>query len=249
MNELNTRTIREIALQYPQTTKVFEQYKIDYCCGGRKPLSEAVESAGLDVTVVQSMLEKAINDQDNDVFAPEKLHASELIEYVVGKHHVFTRDALDQLSPLMDKVCDRHGESHKELYLIRSVLRSLSADLLLHMRKEEMVLFPYIKSLAVAQNEGPLVPPHFMTVKNPVRVMMAEHDAAGDFLRQIREFSKDYTAPDGACPSFKALYFRLVELERDLHRHIHLENNVLFPQAVELESEIFKKVGEPQVAR
>lgn len=237
MNEIHTKTIREIALQYPQTTKVFEDFKIDYCCGGRKPLAQAVRSAGLDFELIETRLDEAIaqtNSTNNE--APEHLGPAELTDYLIAKHHLYTHEALERLGPLMDKVCDRHGESHKELYLIRSVLKSLSDDLILHMRKEEMVLFPYIKSMAAsALNGNSSMPPHFMTVKNPVRVMMMEHDTAGDFLRQIREFSKDFTLPENACPSFKALYFGLEELEKDLHQHIHLENNVLFPRAIELE--------------
>jgi regulator of cell morphogenesis and NO signaling len=249
MNEIHTKTIREIALQYPQTTKVFENFKIDYCCGGRKPLAEAAESAGLDINVIEARLDEAINKAKDNGFVPERLGPADLTDHVIAKHHVYTHDALERLAPLMDKVCDRHGEAHKELYLIRSVLRSLTDDLVLHMRKEEMVLFPYIKSISEAASNKDHVPaPHFLTMKNPVRVMMSEHDVAGDFLRQIREFSKDFSLPDGACPSFKALYFGLEELENDLHQHIHLENNVLFPQAIQLEETVLAGTedgGEP----
>jgi regulator of cell morphogenesis and NO signaling len=247
VNEIHTKTIREIALQYPQTTRVFEDFKIDYCCGGRKPLAEAVESTGLDLSVVEGRLDEAINGTNgvDTATVPERLGPAELTEYLIAKHHIYTHDALERLAPLMDKVADRHGENHQEIYLIRSVLKSLTDDLILHMRKEEMVLFPYIKSVAAASDSSQAMPPHFLTVKNPVRVMMSEHDAAGDFLRQIREFSKDFTLPDGACPSFTALYFGLEELEKDLHKHIHLENNVLFPQAIELENEVFENIGDP----
>jgi regulator of cell morphogenesis and NO signaling len=220
---------------------VFENYQIDYCCGGRKPLAEAAASAGLDFNEIESRLDEAIKEPNGNGIVPERLGPADLTDYLIAKHHIYTHDALERLAPLMDKVCDRHGEAHKELYLIRSVLKSLTDELLLHMRKEEMVLFPYIKSISEAASNNDQMPtPHFMTVRNPVRVMMSEHDAAGDFLRQIREFSKDFTLPDGACPSFKALYFGLEELEKDLHQHIHLENNVLFPQALELEDDVLR---------
>jgi regulator of cell morphogenesis and NO signaling len=239
MNEIHTKTIREIALQYPQTTKVFENFKIDYCCGGRKPLAEAADHAGLDIHEIEARLDEAINETNGNRIVPERLDAAQLTDYLIAKHHVYTHDALERLAPLMNKVCDRHGEAHKELHLIRSVLKSLTDELTVHMRKEETMLFPYIKSISEASLSKDHVPaPHFMTIKNPVRVMMSEHDTAGDFLRQIREFSKDFALPEGACPSFKALYFGLEELEKDLHQHIHLENNVLFPQAIELEDAI-----------
>ena len=241
MNELQTKTVREIALQYPQTTRIFEDYKIDYCCGGRRALSEAVKAAGAALCDVETRLVDAIDQNGNsanDIF-PEKMPPVELVEYILEKHHKFTREALERLCPLMDKVCDRHGESHRELYLIRSVFKSLADDLLPHMRKEEMVLFPHIENLYDASaNNVPYTPPHFMTVRNPIRLMMSEHDTAGDFLRQIREYSKDFELPEGACPSFKALFFGLEELEMDLHQHIHLENNVLFPRAEEIEMEL-----------
>lgn len=241
VNELQTKTVREIALEYPQTTRIFEDYKIDYCCGGRRPLAEAVAAAGVILGDVESRLSDAIDQNGNTAerMFPEKLPPIELVNYICETHHKFTREALDRLAPLMDKVCDRHGESHKELFLMRSVFQTLADDLIPHMRKEEMVLFPHIETISASSMNGtPYMPPPFMTVRNPIRMMMMEHDTAGDLLRQIREYSNDFALPEGACPSFKALYYGLEELEQDLHRHIHLENNVLFPQAEKIESEI-----------
>ena len=242
MQELNTKTIREIALEYPQTVKVFEEFKIDYCCGGRKPLTEACENLGLDEKLIWEKIESSVKGFEENVKAqdfPEHKKPAELVDYIVEKHHVYTREAVERLAPLMDKVCTRHGEQHEELFEIQKTFRLLSEELLAHMQKEEMVLFPYIKVLAaVVSTNIPVAEPHFQTVRNPVRMMMMEHDAAGDFLKQMRSLSKDYNLPEGACPSYTALYFGLQELERDLHRHIHLENNVLFPQAIELEEKV-----------
>lgn len=241
MQELNTKTIREIALEYPQTTRVFEEFKIDYCCGGRKPLSEACQTAGLDTDFVWQKIENAIEgfEENGKTDFPEHKKTSDLTDYIVEKHHVFTNNEIERLTPLMEKVCNKHGSEHTELFEIQQVFRQLCQELTPHMRKEEMVLFPYIKVLAaVVSTDLPIAEPHFKTVQNPVRMMMSEHDEAGDLLRQMRELSNDYTLPEGACPSYKALYFGLEELEKDLHRHIHLENNVLFPQAVELEEKV-----------
>lgn len=243
MQEFNTKTIREIALEYPQSVPVFEEFKIDYCCGGRKPLGEACQTAGLDENLVWGKIENAIagiDENGTDQDFPEHKKPAELTDYIVEKHHVFTRNEIERLMPLLDKVCRKHGEQHKELFDIQKNFRALSDELLAHMRKEEMMLFPYIKVLAaVFSTNLPVAEPPFKTVNNPVRMMMLEHDAAGDFLREMRQVSNDYALPDGACPSFTALYFGLEELERDLHRHIHLENNVLFPQAIALEEKIF----------
>ncbi len=246
MQNFNNKTIREIALEYPQTTRIFEEFKIDYCCGGRQPLDEACEAAGLDAKLVRQKIENAIDSVGENVESefPEHKKAAELADYIVEKHHVFTRDEIARLTPLLEKVCRQHGARHPELFDLRTTFRALADDLTVHMKKEEMVLFPFIKVLAaVVSTNLPIAEPHFKTVRNPVRMMMSEHDAAGDLLRQMRELSADFTLPDGACPSFAALYFGLEELEKDLHRHIHLENNVLFPQAVRLEREVFGDIA------
>ncbi len=238
MNDLTNKTIREIALEYPQTTRVFEEFKIDYCCGGRKPLADACETAGIETGLVWEKIEKAIDGADETVAGqyPEQKKTAELTDYIVEKHHLFTVSELSRLTPLMEKVAGKHGPSHPELFEIQKAFRALADELIPHMQKEEMVLFPYIKVLAaVVSTSIPVAAPHFGTVQNPVRMMMSEHDTAGDLLRQMREHSNDYTLPEGACPSYTGLFYGLEELEKDLHRHIHLENNVLFPQAIELE--------------
>jgi regulator of cell morphogenesis and NO signaling len=245
MQNFTTKTIREIALEYPQTTRIFEEFKIDYCCGGRKPLEEACDAAGLDTKLVRQKIENAIDgvEENGKSQFPEHKKAAELADYIVEKHHAFTRNEIARLTPLMEKVCRKHGVHHPALFDIRTAFRALADELMVHMKKEEMMLFPYIKVLAaVVSTNLPIAEPHFKTVRNPVRMMMSEHDAAGDFLRQMRGFSNDYTLPEGACPSFTALYFGLEELEKDLHRHIHLENNVLFPQALGLEEKVFGEI-------
>lgn len=242
MQEFKAKTIREIALEFPQTVRVFEEFKIDYCCGGRKPLAEALENSGIEENLVWDKLENSIVGKAESVKTgdyPEHKKPAELIDYIVEKHHVYTREAIARLAPLMDKVCNRHGEQHEELFEVQKIFRLLSEELLVHLRKEEMMLFPYIKVLAaVVSTNLPITEPPFKTVQNPVRMMMTEHDAAGDFLKQMRSAANDYQLPESVCPSYTALYFGLEELERDLHRHIHLENNVLFPQAIEIEEKV-----------
>lgn len=242
MENFTNKTIREIALEAPQTTRVFEEFKIDYCCGGRKPFAEACEAAGVDAQKVADKLSQALSGavETGEMNLPERKNASELIDYIVGKHHVFAKNEIARLAPLLAKVCRKHGAQHAELFDIETAFHALAADLALHFKKEEAVLFPYIKQMEMAiAGELPFFAPPFGTVQNPVQMMMMEHDAAGDFLRQMRRFSADYTAPADACPSFRALYYGFAELEKDLHQHIHLENNVLFPQALEMEETAF----------
>ena len=238
MQTFTTKTIREIALESPQTTRVFEEFKIDYCCGGRKLFDVACLDAGLDPQLVAQKIEAAMKDHDSrgQFKRPEMESASQLINYIIAKHHLFTAQEIERLLPLMEKVCTRHGEQHPDLFELQTVFNALTDSLVPHMRKEETVLFPYIQMLESSLTENvPVNPPHFGTVENPIRMMMADHDADGERLRKMREISSGYTLPDGACPSFTALYAGLQDLEKDLHRHIHLENNVLFPAAAELE--------------
>lgn len=238
MQRFATKTIREIAIEVPATTRVFEEFKIDYCCGGQKSLSEACAAAGLDPSLVTQKLDAALSEQlsRNETAETDTRSASELIDYIIAKHHVFTVQEIERLTPLMEKVCRRHGEQHPELFKLQSIFVALAESLVPHMRKEEAVLFPYIQMLDSSANGNlKAVPPHFGTVENPIRMMMADHEQDGERLRVMREIASDYNLPDGACPSYTALYAGLQDLERDLHRHIHLENNLLFPAAVDLE--------------
>lgn len=239
MQNFTTKTIREIAVAMPATTRVFEEYKIDFCCGGGRSFYDACQFAGVAAEIVSQKIDQILNAQTEDFDSPENKTASELIDYILEKHHVFTKQEIKRLFPLMEKVRRKHGEAHAELFFLENDFFALCSELTAHMRKEENVLFPFIKHLEMSNaNNLSSLPPPFKTIKNPVKTMMAEHDAAGDFLRKMREITNDYALPADACPSFQALYFGLEELEKDLHRHIHLENNVLFPAAEKLEQKV-----------
>lgn len=238
MEQIITKTIRDIALEAPATTRVFEEFNIDYCCGGRRSIADACAEKGLEKSLILERLGQAIAESNarSTSNTPEHLRPDALIEHIIAKHHIFTADEIERLTPLMAKVAMRHGDHRPELLELQTIFYELTASLIPHMRKEEHVLFPFIRELVTADDLGLPAPfPHFGTVKNPIRMMMAEHDTDGDRLRRMREITKNYTLPEGACPSFTALYAGLEELEHDLHRHIHLENNVLFPAAAELE--------------
>lgn len=234
--DLATKTIREIALEAPATTRVFEEYKIDYCCGGRRSIEDVCSAAGIDPKALMDRINAAASAQPASLDDVEHKRPSELIDHIIAEHHIFTARETERLIPLMEKVVSRHGENHPELDKLQEVFLALVASLIPHMRKEEMVLFPYIKTLEASKGsaEG-FQTPHFQTVRNPISMMMADHDADGERLRQMRGITDSYKLPEGACPSFTALYAGLEELEQDLHRHIHLENNVLFPAAADLE--------------
>jgi regulator of cell morphogenesis and NO signaling len=250
MNINETTTVRELAAGIPGATRVFESFGIDYCCGGHRTLADACQVASLLVEDLTRSLEEAGRASQSGVdrdWRQESLTA--LTEYIIDTHHAFTRQEIDRLEKLLDKVCSRHGENHPELFEAQKTFYQLKEDLIPHMLKEEQVLFPYIARMEEAAGDGRVVPPPFFgTVRNPVRMMMTEHDTAGDLLKLLRGVTNGYTPPPDGCVSFQTLYQALAAFEADLHRHIHLENNILFPRAVEMEETFapdrYKSAGE-----
>lgn len=229
--------VKEIAINMPDAIRVFEKFGIDYCCGGSKTLAEACEGTGASPQEVIEQLEQSARpgaETDDRTWMMKSLH--DLQTHILDTHHVFTRQELGRLGALFVKVCARHGKNHPELLELQEVYFALRNDLIPHMLKEEQVLFPFIESMEIAIGKRQAVPqPFFGTVNHPVRMMMMEHDRVGDLLRQLRQISSDYQPPADACMSYQALFHGLAGLEADLHRHIHLENNMLFPRAAEME--------------
>jgi regulator of cell morphogenesis and NO signaling len=233
-----TKTVRELTLEIPGATRVFEKAGIDYCCGGGKPFEEACAAAGVSTDEVVRSLEQAGKTSalvgESTEWQTQPL--SKLTLYIVGKHHVFTRDELARLDALLSKVCSVHGQNHPELFRIQSLFEDLNRDLIPHMQKEEMVLFPYVEQMETAVLASKPAPvPFFGTVQNPIRMMMMEHETVGEILKQIRHISGGFSVPADGCISYETLYKALDAFEQDLHQHIHLENNILFPRAVQLE--------------
>ena len=232
-------TVREVAVEVPGATRLFEKLKIDYCCGGNQPIGDACARAGLNVEEVGRLLSAAntpVQSGDEQLSIQSQSLAG-LANYVVRQHHVFTRNEMQRLTLLFTKVCSKHGTNHPELFELQSEFQTLCGELGPHMTKEENILFPYISRLETAVSEnGPQPFAPFGTVQNPIAVMMREHDATGEILRRMRDLSSDFNAPADACISYQTLYGALGELEADLHQHIHLENNILFPRALQMES-------------
>ena len=212
----------------PARSRVFEALGIDYCCGGKTPLREVCAEKGLDVGGVISKLRIAEEDRrsaEQTNWAEKEIE--DLIEHIETVHHVYLRNELPRLSKLVDKVRDVHGERHPELLEIKEVYDALRNELEPHMRKEETVLFPLIRQLWYVYAEGQSYPGG---IQNPIRAMQAEHEEAGRALRSLRQLSRDYTPPEDACNTYRALMDGLEQLELDLHQHIHEENNILFPR-------------------
>lgn len=237
MTLTTTKTVRDYAIETPQTIPVFEKLGIDYCCGGNRPLDEACAAANLNLDQVLQSLDAALAEPPRPT--DRELRAgslAELISHIVSTHHTFVRTQIPEIGRLIEKVHSKHGPNHPELGEIRGTFTGLGQELMMHLMKEENILFPYIERMeeSVLQHE-PILPPPFGTVANPVRMMEHEHDDAGAALRMLRKTSQNYTPPADGCTTFRALYTALENFEKDLHQHIHLENNVLFPKALEME--------------
>lgn len=237
MNLNDDMKVKEIALSDARAREVLEKAGFDYCCGGNRSLRDACAQSDVSVEEIMARLRAAKEEptsQNADwLLAP----LDKLTRYIVDRHHRFVREAIQRTGPLLTKVKAKHGLRHPELADIEGLFHKIGEEMVAHMQKEEQVLFPYINALARSIAEkSDLEPPFFRTVRNPIQTMMKEHDVAGDDMRQIREATSKYTPPTDACFSFQALYRELREFETDLHEHVHLENNILFPRAVELEA-------------
>ena len=239
MTATTTQTVRERATENPATVRVFEKYGIEYCCGGRVPLADACAAKGLNIDDVIASLEAAtapLAPGQKD-WAKEPLGS--LAAHIVDTHHAYVGREVPRLNELAGKVVSRHGDTREELPAIQSKLAELGEELIAHQGKEEVVLFPYIGKLErFAAGSGAMPRNCFGSITRPIEMMTRDHDVAGNLMAEIRKLSQDYTPPDGACPTFRAFYEGLREFEEDLHQHIHLENNILFPRAVELETSV-----------
>lgn len=232
-----TQTVRQLATEIPNATRVFEKLGIDYCCGGGKSLEAACAQAKIPITDVLRTLEEGSVPGEGAVIPDfSQASLSELVSYIVSRHHGYVKQEIPRLEKLLSKVVSVHGRNHAELIAIQKVFVALAAELTSHMMKEEMVLFPYITQMEQALEAGKKAPrAPFGTVGNPVHMMELEHDDAGNALKELSSLTSNYTPPQDACFSYNTLFAALKEFETDLHQHIHLENNILFPRAVALE--------------
>ena len=240
MIDTNT-TIRDIVADDFRAASVFQRHRIDFCCGGDRPLGEACREKGVDERALVGELE-TVTGAPGDVPRFNSWDLDFLANYIIVNHHAYVRRAIETIGAHTQKVASVHGDRHPETQQIARNFSTIAEDMVQHMEKEERMLFPYITRLAEAQRSGqpgPSAP--FGTVANPIRMMEMEHQAAGDLTAAIRELSRDFTLPEDACTTYRVTYKELEEFEADLHRHVHLENNVLFPKALELERSLAQR--------
>ena len=232
-------TIGQIAAKDLRKAKVFKKYGLDFCCGGKKTLTEACLEKGLDVTRIEVELEQADAIPAGRALPYLDWSLDFLAEYIVQTHHSYVKATLPQLVGYAEKVARVHGGRHPELLEVKKLVGEVNGEMTSHMVKEERILFPYIKSIVQQESTGVVArQEHFGTVQNPINMMEMEHEFVGSAMEKLREVTNGYTLPQDACASYSLLYHILDEFENDLHLHVHLENNILFPKAIKLEQEL-----------
>lgn len=238
MTALSNQTISEIASRSLGAVRVFERLGIDYCCGGKQPVADACRELGLDATFVLAELESAVATRPSEETDWNRASLRDLIRHIVGKHHEYLKVELPRLAQRLEKVMRVYGEQDKAtLGPLPRLFQGLRPEMELHMHKEEMILFPFMERLESEINSGrPAPPAPFGSVANPIAMMEHEHDSAGSALKAMRESTNGYAVPEYACATYRSLLNGLREMEEDLHIHIHLENNILFPRAIALEA-------------
>ena len=230
--------IGEIVAENFRAAQVFEKYGLDFCCGGKKTLGEACTGKGVNPDELIKTLSQ-IGGVSRAMADFNSWTLDFLIDYIINNHHSYVMRSLPVITEHAEKVSSKHGENHEEVTVIAELFSNIKTELEAHLQKEERMLFPYIKSLVELERkeeEAPYAP--FGTIENPIKMMEIEHDGAGNIMAEINSLSSSYTPPNDACSTYRVLYQELKEFEDDLHVHIHLENNILFPKAIELEKKL-----------
>ena len=235
MNAVSEKTVGEWVRERPARSRVFEKFGIDYCCGGKKPLLEACHEKAVDVNQVLSAIEQSDAQPHSEVIDWSKRTMTELCDHIIERHHEWLRRELPRMEFMAQKVARVHGERHPEMLQVAQVFQELKDEMMMHMHKEEEVLFPLIRKMEETSRRPQF---HCGTLSMPIGVMEEEHENAGHALARMRELTHDYVPPADSCNTFRALLSTLEELESDMHEHVHKENNILFPAAQQRESEL-----------
>ncbi|MBD0832211.1 iron-sulfur cluster repair di-iron protein [Aestuariibaculum sediminum] len=237
MSTITQKQVGEFVAEDFRTAAVFTQYGIDFCCRGNRTLEDVCEKNGIETNELVHRLEQVLNTQGNQTIDYKSWPLDLLVDYIEKKHHRYVEEKTPILKQFLDKLCRVHGERHPELFEINELFTASAGELSQHMKKEELVLFPFVKKLVKAElGNTAIEAPGFGTVKNPIAMMMQEHDNEGGRFRKIAEITDNYTPPTDACNTYRVTFAMLQEFEEDLHLHIHLENNILFPAAERLEN-------------
>jgi regulator of cell morphogenesis and NO signaling len=237
MNTQNNKTIGSYVTDDYRTAAVFEKYGIDFCCRGNRPLKQVCEQENIDYTGVLAEIENVKQEASTENQNFRSWPSDLLADYIEKIHHRYVEQAIPRLTELLGKVTAAHGAAHPEVYEIADLFRASAGELTKHMKKEELILFPVIRKLASGSGKT-MTEPAFGSIQNPISAMLEEHDNEGERFRRIENLSNGYTAPGDACNTYRLTYQLLKEFQDDLHKHIHLENNILFPAAINMEASV-----------
>ena len=235
MNEsFSSLSLAQIVNNNHQAASVFEKYHLDFCCKGKRSLEQACSEQELSISKVTEDLENIFTKDNNSSVDFEEMNLEQLADYIVQTHHAYVKNEMPQIHAYLQKVSSKHGEKHPEVYKIFQTFNAVKEEMEGHMKKEELILFPRIKELQkLADNENANLQLNITYLQSPITVMEQEHDHAGNLLNDIRILSNDYTPPQDACTTYRLSFAALKAFELDLHQHVHLENNILFPKAIE----------------
>ena len=229
------KTIGTIVADDFRTAAIFAELGIDFCCKGNRTIEEVCTKKGIDPEIIFEKIDK-ISTQPNNAIDFNTWELDLLSDYIEKKHHRYVEDKIPHLLSFLSKLEQVHGPQHPELYEIKNLFKKSADELTQHMKKEELILFPFIKKMVEAnRNNTPINNPGFGSVANPIAMMKEEHENEGERFEKIMQLSNNYTPPADACNTYKVTYQMLQEFEQDLHTHIHLENNILFPKAIKLQ--------------
>ncbi len=229
-NTLN-QSLASLVLTTHQVVPVLEKYNLDFCCKGKRLLTDACREQGLDAELISREIEQVLAPENSKMMPFSEMSAEQLIGHILIHHHFYVRQSMPTILGHLEKVAEKHGDRFPYMKEVLSLFREIRTDMTQHMNKEEAVLFPMIKDLEKASQAGPGNSGTIFSVLGPISVMEAEHELAGEILFRIRALTNTYSAPQGACTTFRLCLTELKEFEDDLHQHVHLENNILFPRA------------------
>ncbi|MEQ8812187.1 MAG: iron-sulfur cluster repair di-iron protein [Imperialibacter sp.] len=239
MNNLLDKTIGEIVAEDYRTAEVFGNHGIDFCCKGNRSIQEACTKANIDQAKLTAEVEVILNKGETASYDYQSWPLDKLADHIEQKHHHYVEEKMPVLKQYLEKLCQVHGKSHPELFEITRLFTASAGELAMHMKKEEFILFPFVRKMErVKKNGEKITHAQFDTVESPVKMMMEEHETEGDRFQQISDLSNHYSLPDDACNTYRVTYAMLKEFEEDLHLHIHLENNILFPKSIALEKQL-----------
>ncbi|ASB48614.1 iron-sulfur cluster repair di-iron protein [Alkalitalea saponilacus] len=233
------QTIGKLVAKNYKTADVFLKNGIDFCCGGNISIEEAAKKNNINTNKLVSELETAMISRDVESDLINRLNPAELIDHIIEHHHTFVRENLETIPPYLAKLADVHGANHHELIEIEHLFGEAITAFKQHLKDEEEILFPYVKELAVALDTGILPEKkNFKSIEDVIENMHDEHDGEGERFRTISKLTNNYTLPPEGCNTYRVGLEKLKAFEKDLHRHVHLENNILFPKALELEKKL-----------